>query len=1136
MTGNIIGEPINEVILEQISNRQTINGAGYNDTSISRSPEVLNYLNNRTAWVKMASGISIGDAAVYQLTEISKQEGGYISEVEIQNLKGTSLAKNLVLFNTIQSFDAQGKNEYTARSGVREDNLLQNGLGKMYGGIGGNSQGLQPVGGITGITVENINRGSIAKATVNIKVYNRFQFNLVELVYLKLGYIMMLEWGWDKYIDKIDKENDSVEIKNMPYTIIEKEWFDTNKSFTQRDMLNLIEKYRSLNKGNYDGFFGKVSNFTWTANNDGSYDIVLDLITLGSVIESMKINLTPSKPLDAVVLKNNQEKLAELLDQEATDEGNYDSEIISNMGGDKLSRFLSTAIINFPPGHLDYVYSPALATELIPISYGTIGALNAIPVIGTGVSLGLAFAKYLTSYTGNIPEEDRYYIRLGLFLDQLKGLSIPYVKNGNTKELPSLDIDTSIESNVCNYVTNLIPLDPSICIFSIQLSEEFENMTYLDVNNYNSNMREFAKVKDKVIYGQIMNINMNINFLQKAIVENTDEDGNLTLFNFLEKICQGINECTGGTTALEPAIKEDNIIYLLEQNSIKGFGFEGTGTAPIEIQGYSSDGKSNFVQEFSFNTKITPDMMSMISIGATAEGIDSRQINVSPWKKWYRGIVNRFEESYVVKKEEGETAVLEPGKTDPKIIKERFKSDLIAGNIDYDHVVLPGYDWSWNGHDLADINPPGIHFLGVKSDATNAENEALLEEVVRRVHEVEDEDIAYAKEQANKGNDVTVVGEGEIPPGQEYKQYFIEAFGGSTGLAQKRSFWPGYKQLDIDRDDSLWWYGKDNSDFINRGKSSFNQYMTQLNNKEAQEALAKIEAESTDQEVPATSTNGFIPVELGLTVDGISGIKIYQKLEVTQRFLPVAYSKALRFIIRGVNHTIEGNQWKTELATISTTISNEPPSDQPVNKYKKKSSPAGSPQTPVAVQGPIPPTDPNQKLKIYDKRTVAGIPFDNRTYKTYQSIDWLVQEMNIHTQSTWKGFLEALNQRYPGYTLIINATYRTYQRSIELKRQNPNNASPGYSPHNYAYGMDMNVKDPSGKVYMKKDYASWKASGIPEIAVKEFNMRWGGDFSGYLDCVHFDVTRVTSASRRNAKAENQGLPQEQWVTKDTNYV
>jgi len=84
--------------------------------------------------------------------------------------------------------------------------------------------------------------------------------------------------------------------------------------------------------------------------------------------------------------------------------------------------------------------------------------------------------------------------------------------------------------------------------------------------------------------------------------------------------------------------------------------------------------------------------------------------------------------------------------------------------------------------------------------------------------------------------------------------------------------------------------------------------------------------------------------------------------------------------------------------------------------------------------------------------------------------------------------------------------------------------------------MDMNVKDPSGKVYMKKDYASWKASGIPEIAVKEFNMRWGGDFSGYLDCVHFDVTRVTSASRRNAKAENQGLPQEQWVTKDTNYV
>ena len=98
--------------------------------------------------------------------------------------------------------------------------------------------------------------------------------------------------------------------------------------------------------------------------------------------------------------------------------------------------------------------------------------------------------------------------------------------------------------------------------------------------------------------------------------DNVDKDGNLTLFSLLETICDGINQCTGGATMLEPAIKNDNIIYILEQNSIKGFGFDKTDTAPIDIQGYSENGQSNFVQDFSFNTKITPDMMSMISIGA----------------------------------------------------------------------------------------------------------------------------------------------------------------------------------------------------------------------------------------------------------------------------------------------------------------------------------------------------------------------------------------------------------------------------------------------------------------------------------------------------------------------------------------
>ena len=41
---------------------------------------------------------------------------------------------------------------------------------------------------------------------------------------------------------------------------------------------------------------GKLTNFSWKFNNDGSYDITLNLIGMGDVIESLKINQAISIP------------------------------------------------------------------------------------------------------------------------------------------------------------------------------------------------------------------------------------------------------------------------------------------------------------------------------------------------------------------------------------------------------------------------------------------------------------------------------------------------------------------------------------------------------------------------------------------------------------------------------------------------------------------------------------------------------------------------------------------------------------------------------------------------------------------------------------------------------------------------
>ena len=50
-------------------------------------------------------------------------------------------------------------------------------------------------------------------------------------------------------------------------------------------------------------------------------------------------------------------------------------------------------------------------------------------------------------------------------------------------------------------------------------------------------------------------------------------------------------------------------------------------------------------------------------------------------------------------------------------------------------------------------------------------------------------------------------------------------------------------------------------------------------------------------------------------MDGISGIKIYNKLNVNTEFLPKAYGKNMDLIITGVSHKLSNSDWETDLET-----------------------------------------------------------------------------------------------------------------------------------------------------------------------------------------------------------------------------
>jgi hypothetical protein len=58
---------------------------------------------------------------------------------------------------------------------------------------------------------------------------------------------------------------------------------------------------------------------------------------------------------------------------------------------------------------------------------------------------------------------------------------------------------------------------------------------------------------------------------------------------------------------------------------------------------------------------------------------------------------------------------------------------------------------------------------------------------------------------------------------------------------------------------------------------------------------------------------GFIPYNISFTMDGISGIKIYNELSLDTSFLPAGYTKTTDFIVTGVDHKVQNGDWETNV-------------------------------------------------------------------------------------------------------------------------------------------------------------------------------------------------------------------------------
>lgn len=740
---NIVGEGINKTISEQIRQRQKIYG------SLNRSLEQIEYLNSRTAFAKLISSVNITD----KFNPTSSELKGVLSKI-----KDNNLAKDFVLFNGTQDADLNNARNSSngQRSGIARDGSIIN--NNAYG-LGGLEFGIRPMPGIVSASTKSENRGSLRTTTVQIKAWNRTQFEIIDLLYLRLGYSILFEFGNTIYF-----QNDGTLIRNRPYSL---EDSFLKGSYTVSSLLEKIQEFRIASNGNYDAVYGKIVNFSWEFVEDGSYDITVIIRSVGDVIESLKTNVL----INDVRVASNADENA---DTAASDDVANSEEV------DTITSYKDKHQI----GKLFFDAKQALST-----STTIVGGCRAIYSNLLKDIKPISGIKHFLQqdYEGG---ESQYYIRLGSLLAYIENVVVPKYETGTNKGEPILNFDYGSD-NYIYAMPNQVSMDPRVCLINTSLTSGNGNQ-YL----YASQGEPYIIEKVGYKVGQVMNIYVNFTYILTTMDKVVDSAGKATLISILTNILDGVGKALGSINSLEPFVDEiTNTVKIIDQSTLPGkyeilSSLQRTkpdDTVSLDIYGYynRNGSRAGFVRNFGIKTEITPNLATMLSIGAQAAG----------------SVVGE-DATAISKLNEG--------------LEDRIKNDVV------DAIT--------------------------KVEKTKSKTEELNERFPN----------------ANKN--------------------FAEA---AFQLGSFNGSIPSWDEANINSYSDL--------------QSNFLAY---LNSKQA------------IQTSKASGTIGFIPVSLNLTLDGISGLKIYNALRVDTSYLPSNYPTSMDFIITGLSHTIQNNVWTTDINTV----------------------------------------------------------------------------------------------------------------------------------------------------------------------------------------------------------------------------
>ena len=841
-----------------------------------------------------------------------------IKRIQLLDLEGDPtqyldnfIAKNLVLSSGVVTINEDGSR--VQKYGVANEISTFNNF--AYGFGGDKDWGLVGMPGLTNVSVKSKNMGSLREATVSIRANSERQFSLIDALYCRIGYTMFLEWGNTSYFT--DEETYVANPQSNEVSSLIPKFLNPGKDAcvgANKGIQNKIEENRRLSCGNYDAFIGRVSNFSWDFTPEGYYNITLTLISIGDIVESLQIDQPlsdslPTAPLapGSEIQPNNTSALAKFLTIAATPNGSgnffggrwsifgdkgiggwLSSEESLNNSYDVSKRTLvgrntfttyeesgwwglgktllgfTTAVIDLTPvvTIVNIATKSTVTGQLYDANIGSF-VTDTIPPsadANTDHSAELDYSRLVTSVGKVISGRAVFgtntynYIRLGDILDFIKDKLLIY--NSICDKEPILDIDTNTDSNFCYYPGGNVSADPSKVMIA----------TFLPVTT--ANMENFAKKQAKDPNSSVANT--------KPYWSNPVYTNKIFGYN------NGILEPFVTTEGFSGTKQKLNV------GQIMNIYFEYDYLMSTMDKNRDEDNSKlnlyDFVDDLLKTANNCLGGVNKLSIRLENENVLRIYDQISPYGS----------QTY------------------------KYENDIPP--------IINLYGFRGNdGSFVRDFN--------IKTELTN--DFATIVTVGAQANGSKDTTDALALSNWNFGlvdrflpeKISSSIKKKSSTPSSDYEnliklrdQLFYLWLGYAEGKIGSYSFDLSDNQrarYDKEDKDGNQTSNTPGLDQINEDTSYyFEHFQTERYNefvKLQKDFFAMLHINSDYN----SNQQGMIPLKIEVTMDGLSGIRIYDNMEVDTRFIPSYYPQTLKWIISGVSHKIQNNQWVTELDTIA---------------------------------------------------------------------------------------------------------------------------------------------------------------------------------------------------------------------------